>query len=607
MVRLLENAAPTSSSLTTPELGRLRRAALWLAIPLVVGAGASLVLAMTVATPLFAGMEAYLCWCALAAVIQYIFLHFQASDRADVEYNEGLKKRQTEPRRAGRSDPPVTTPPAAVGFAVGWQWVIFFAGLISLGVALELSFGNNPLSRDALVPLRVATVVFLSLGCVCYFFGNFARAVAARVGSDLLTPLLAMTQIASYAAFLSATLVFLFVSTTRDYSAWFGWVMLALTGFLVLEALFRFGLRFYQPKSIRPIPGPAGTSPILEAFFGRGQGLGSAVQGFEELLGVKLREVWIVRYLRQTIELIIVGTIVLGWLSTCLTSVPADSRAVRVRFGRYQPVALNPGLHFTWPWPIEQLEIVKTESVRQVSLGFDKDLARPILWTERHFEGEKNLLVGDGESLLTINVPILYRIADPVRYLETTTDAEKALLVLAERKLIQIAGSRDSFQIMTSERAEIARKLRDALQSEVQPLGLEVVFVGLKDVHPPVDVAPAFQDVVSAQEEKEKTIDTARALRAETIPAAKAQAHRMQVEAEASYKARVATAEGAAARFTAMIDADRENSAVFRLRLKLDVLDQVLGKATKTILAIPDKSRQDLYLDLRNTEAMPPP
>ncbi|MBA3960570.1 MAG: hypothetical protein H0X40_01530 [Chthoniobacterales bacterium] len=605
MVHLIETAAPVSSSLTTAELARLRRAALWLMIPLIVGA--TLTLAATVATPLFAGMEAYLCWCALASIIQYVFLHLQSSDRSDVEYNEAITKRQNEPRRAGRNDPPVSTPPALLGFAVGWQWLIFFAGVLGIAVVLRASFGRAALSREALASLRVATVIFLSLGCVYYFFGNFARAVAARVGSEILAPLLALTRIASFASFLSAALIFLFISTTRDYSAWFGWFMLALTGFLVLEALLRFGLRFYQPKSIRAIPGPAGTSPILEALFGRGEGLGSAVQGFEDLLGVKLREVWIVRYLRQTIELIILGTIILGWLSTCLTSVPAGNRAVRILFGRYLPVPLNPGLHLTWPWPIEQLEIVETESVRQVSLGFDKDLSGPILWSEPHFEGEKNLLVGDGESLLTIDVPILYRIADPVRYLETTTDAEKALLVLAERKLIQIAGSRGSFQIMTSERAEIARKLGEALQSEVTSLGLEVVFVGLKDVHPPVAVAPAFQEVVSAQEEKEKTIDAARASRAEALPAAKAQAHRMQVQADANYKDRVAAAQGSAARFTAIIDADRENSAVFRLRLKLDVLDQVLGKATKTILAVPDSSRQDLYLDLRNTQSIPPP
>jgi membrane protease subunit HflK len=384
---------------------------------------------------------------------------------------------------------------------------------------------------------------------------------------------------------------------------------LACTAFLITETLVRFAARFYQPKSLRKTPAPAGTSLILDALFGRGQTLRSAFKGFEDLLGAKLSEVWIVRYLRQMIEIIIIGTIVLGWVSTCFTSVPAGTRAVRMFLGRYQPLPLSPGLHVTWPWPIEQLEIVETETIRQISLGFDKDLEGPVLWNEPHFEGEKNLLVGDGESLLTINVPIFYRISDPVRYLETTTDAEQALLALADRKLIQVAGSRDSFQIMTEQRAEISRQLRESLQQEVDQLGLglEIVFVGLKDVHPPVDVAPAYQAVVSAQEGKERAIDLARASRAKVLPEAQAEANRIRVEQEAAYRQRVATAQGATARFSAIIQADRENSAVFRFRLKLDAIEQVLGKANKTILAVPAQMKQGLYLDLRDTNNLPPP
>ena len=62
-----------------------------------------------------------------------------------------------------------------------------------------------------------------------------------------------------------------------------------------------------------------------------------------------------------------------------------------------------------------------------------------------------------------------------------------------------------------------------------------------------------------------------------------------------------------AARFSAIIEADRENSAVFRFRLKLDVIEQVLGKANKTILALPAQTKQELYLDLRDTNNLPPP
>ncbi|MBO0695212.1 MAG: protease modulator HflK [Verrucomicrobia bacterium] len=595
------------TTLSASDLAHLHRALLWLVI-LFAGSAATGLL-INLPTPLFAGMQFYLSWCAIAALIQYLFLRIDAADLSARDSNGATAPRSQKPSGSGRAEPFRVSEAKLESFASTGQWVIFFLGTTGATVFFRATMGTAGLDRDAAVSLRVATVVFLAAGCAFYFFGNFAKAVAGRVGSDALSAILTLARIASLAAFAAAGLIFLFLSTARDYSAWLGWILIAFTAFLITETLIRFALRFYQPKSLRKLPGPAGNSLLLDALFGRGHGLGSAVKGFEDLLGVKLREVWIVRYLRQTLELIFIGTIVLGWLSTCFTSVPAGSRAVRMLFGRYQPVALLPGLHVTWPWPVEQLEIVETETIRQISLGFDKDLSGPVLWNEPHFEGEKNLLVGDGESLLTINVPIFYRISNPVRYLETTTNAEQALLVLAERKLIQVAGSRDSFRIMTQQRAEIARQLRESLQREVDQfgLGLEIVFVGLKDVHPPVDVAPAYQEVISAQEEKDRTIDLARASRVKVLPEAQAEANRIRVEEEAAYRERVATAQGSTARFSAIIQADRENSAVFRFRLKLDVIEQVMGKANKTILAMPAQINQGLYLDLRDTNDLPPP
>jgi HflK protein len=594
--------------LTASDFAHLHRALLWLLILFAGSAATSL--AINLPTPLFAGMQCYLAWCAIAALIQYFFLRIESSAlRADDADRSMTAPRGHKPNRAEHRDRSIISGPSLSNFASTWQWVIFFAGVIGTALCIRETFGMAGLAGDATTSLRVATVVFLAAACAFYFFGNFAKAVATRIGSDALSPILTLTRIASLASFAAAGSIFLFLSTTRDYSAWLGWFLIGFTTFLITEALLRFAVRFYQPKSLRKPPGPAGSSLVLDALFGHGHGLGSAVKGFEDLLGVRLREVWIVRYLRQTVELIVIVTVVLGWLSTCLTSVPAGSRAVRMLFGRYQPVPLSPGLHVTWPWPIEQLEIVETETIRQISLGFDKDMSGPVLWNEPHFEGEKNLLVGDGESLLTIDVPIFYRISDPVRYLETTTDAEQALLALAERKLIQVAASRDSFQIMTEQRAEIARQLGESLQQEVDQLGLglQIVFVGLKDVHPPVDVAPAYQAVVSAQEEKEKTIDLARASRVKVLPEAQAEATRIRIEQDALYKQRVAAAQGEAARFSAIVQADRENSAVFRFRLKLDVIEQVLGKANKTILAVPAQTKQELYLDLRDTNNLPPP
>lgn len=205
-------------------------------------------------------------------------------------------------------------------------------------------------------------------------------------------------------------------------------------------------------------------------------------------------------------------------------------------------------------------------------------------------------------------MPILYRISDPVAYLKTARDVDGALSDLAERKLMLAVGSRDSFNIMTEGREEIARALKSSLQAEIDRLrlGLEIVYVGLRDIHPPVEVAPAYQDVVSAQEEEDAMIDLAKAYRAGALPEATAGASRLKVLAQATYSERVSQASGEAARFSAIVSADEE-SPLFRTRLRLDAIEGSLGKSVKTIVAIPAAVPKQFYIDLRNTSDLPPP
>jgi len=579
-------ASETASSET---LERLQRAVFLLGALLVCASVAGISIASRAPNVLFTGIQSYLLWCAVASVIQHFFIRLEAAD--------------TRAASPGRS-------PALPGFARRWQWVLLFAGILLIAVFSEREApAMAPLSAASPVVLRLATVFFLAFGCALYFFANFAAAVQSRLRSSMLDPVLHLARVAFWACLAASGIVFLFLSIGRDFSAWLGWPLVALTALLIFDPLARLGLRFYQPRTLRGVPAPAGNSLLLDAVFGHGHGVGGAIKQFERLAGTKVKEMWMLQFLRQTSGIILAAALLLGWFSTCLTAVPAGSRGVSVLLGRYQSRVLNPGLHLTFPWPIEELVIVETEKVRSISLGFDKDLSGPVLWNEPHAEGEKNLLVGNGESLLTISVPILYRISDPVAYLKTSKDAEEALADLGERKLMLVVGSRDSFNIMTDGREEIARALKAGLQEEIDrlQLGLEIVFVGLQDVHPPVDVAPAYQEVVSAEEQKETMIDQAKAYTAGALPEAMAAANRLKVLAQANYTERVSQATGEAARFSAIVSAWQENPALFHTRLRLDAIQESLGKSIKTIVGIPAGVPKEFYLDLRNTSDLPPP
>ena len=139
--------------------------------------------------------------------------------------------------------------------------MIFFAGVVGMAMFLRATLGTAGLPRDATVSLRVATVVFLAAGCAFYFFGNFAKAVAARIGSDALSPILTLARIASLASFAAAGLIFLFLSTTRDYSTWLGWFLIGFTAFLITEALRSFCCAILSTEESAQATGPGWQQP----------------------------------------------------------------------------------------------------------------------------------------------------------------------------------------------------------------------------------------------------------------------------------------------------------------------------------------------------------
>ena len=220
---LPDSVTPAPSDLTTADLARLKRAVFLLAISFLFGAVAGLAVATAVPTPFFAGMEAYLCWCGLAAIIQFFFLRLQSTDLANAEDNHAMRSGNSTPVGSGEAIHRLRS-----------RRLCQLRHRVAMGNFFRrphCDWDNTPqltcddaalARRPGRAPRRYRSLSLIRLRF--YFFGSFARAVAERVGAELLVPVLILTRIASYASFLSAALIFLFLSTTRDYSAWFGWV-----------------------------------------------------------------------------------------------------------------------------------------------------------------------------------------------------------------------------------------------------------------------------------------------------------------------------------------------------------------------------------------------
>jgi regulator of protease activity HflC (stomatin/prohibitin superfamily) len=91
------------------------------------------------------------------------------------------------------------------------------------------------------------------------------------------------------------------------------------------------------------------------------------------------------------------------------------------------------------------------------------------------------------------------------------------------------------------------------------------------------------------------------------LPAARAEATKLIVKAQANYTDRVSQAEGAAARFIALAAEDKAASDLLRTQMRLKAIEISLSKPNKTIIAIPASGVGQFYLDLRNSNEIPPP
>ena len=102
-------------------------------------------------------------------------------------------------------------------------------------------------------------------------------------------------------------------------------------------------------------------------------------------------------------------------------------------------------------------------------------------------------------------------------------------------------GSRKLFPIMIDERALIERIIKEKVQAELDnnQIGISIENVLFQDIHPPLQVASSFEQVVSAKINKETFIEDALKYEKDIIPKARAEAASMLLEAEAWHPRRV--------------------------------------------------------------------
>ncbi len=284
------------------------------------------------------------------------------------------------------------------------------------------------------------------------------------------------------------------------------------------------------------------------------------------------------------------------WGATGFYTVGPDQEGALRLFGRFTGVA-EEGLHWWWPAPIGTRNVVSVTTTRRMELGFRSGAEG--FAVAQAVPVESMMITGD-ENIVDVQVVIQYRIGNLQNFLFEVDDpgeaergippgspAGRTLRDIAETAVRQVVGARPIDDVLTTQREQIQTEVLELMRglNNFYETGITIQQVLLQNVNPPGEVQEAFEDVVKAQEDRDRVINLAQAYEADQIPKAQGAAARIVEEAQGFKDGRIARARGEADGFNAILESYKQSPEVTRRRLYLEAMEGILPGVKKFVLS----------------------
>lgn len=599
----------------------------------------------------FTGLDVYsvsLVPCVVAfllALATYVLAHLERKAAEESEAVEALKS-----RRGGRGGvfddgaEPLYLAEKAVGlykiFAPYVVGILVSAVALTGAIVYWLWMRSRVVGLERELASSQSAVLTVIVGAVFLFSGIFCIGQSRETGFRWLRSVgcwLVFTALAQGLAL--AGVVFLKIGFDR-YAALFLIVCLCALG---VEAFLFVLMEFLRPRSGK---GVGEGAPLFEsrllAFLAEPGGMrGQLENALDYQFGFKISKTRMYYAWQRSVLPLLLFWLLTLWLLTCVQEVGIGQMGLIERFGRRVDVApLESGVFLKMPWPITNIRSIPVDIIQEIQIGSKaKDEggksvnADTVLWTEKHYAVETKFIVGAASSTVSPEpvgevsgdglkkaqetergqaAPVSYvvtsaRIQYRVRKSELASYAykfdnpTKTLEDMAEGVLVKHLARLDFIDFLSANRMKTCELLKKEVQAAADKagLGVDILLFNLLDSHPPVEeVAPAFQNVIGAKEEKETLIQAAHSYAIRAQQQSLAQADRMVMDAKAYRGKNIQLAEAEAERYGKQLVAYLNEPNIYRLRAFLSLLEESLPKMRKYIMAAKPEN-EVFILDLQ--------
>ena len=287
---------------------------------------------------------------------------------------------------------------------------------------------------------------------------------------------------------------------------------------------------------------------------------------------------------------LVVLALIVVWLLSGFYRVNTDEQGVVLRFGKFVYLT-QPGLNYHWPYPIETALTPKVTRVNRADIGIRllDDPRRGT--TARDVPAESLMLTGD-ENIVDVQFSVFWVIGNAPDFLFNVQQPEGTIKAVAESAMREVIGRNQIQPILTGARAAIENSVHELIQKTLDEYksGVRITQVQLQKVDPPQQVIDAFRDVQAARADAERLQNEAQAYANRVVPEARGDAARVIQAAEAYRERTVFDARGQADRFLKIYQEYAKAPEVTRRRMYLETMERVIGGADK-ILVDPNTSK----------------
>ncbi len=291
--------------------------------------------------------------------------------------------------------------------------------------------------------------------------------------------------------------------------------------------------------------------------------------------------------------------LVVAYFLSGIVVIRSDEVGLVLRFGALAggPVAAQrqPGLHYVFPRPIDEVVRVKIKKVYEVEINdlHARGRTQRISPTSIDPTGEGYTLTGD-QNIIQLDLVARFQVDDPIAFALHQNDPQELLRSSVMAAAVRTMGELEVDSVLSEGRAEFIVTVVQRAQARLRgaKAGIDLVSIEVSDLSPPEQVRQDFEEVQNAFIDMRTKVTEAKRQREQELPRAQAERDQELRAAEVYATELLARAKGDTAAWRDLYAEYRTSPKVLRQRLYLESIERALPSVASLRFVPPPEGRR---------------